>query len=224
MSSWVNRTILSGSSTDRNGTNSHTCTFTPATSGNLLVAIVAGGVTFTTPIGWTRSVFAVNFSGIYSFTKTASEGESSFTTTHNGSDYPILGVVYEFYAGSSLLSTSNTTGQARNTTVTGPQVTGLSSMYTQFAARSWCLGTGSSSGSCTWTLPSIEDYDDFTSPASTDGIVLSIAYDDRQTASSFNPSSTLTTDDNKAGEGIAFALSITAPPSSSSEGLAWLKF
>src|SRR6478752_3702729 len=101
MSSWVNRTVLSGSSVDPNGTTSHTCTFTAATSGNFLVAVVAGGVTSTTPSGWTLVTSAINNAGLYVFTKTASASESSFTTTHNGSNYPILGVVYEFYAGSA---------------------------------------------------------------------------------------------------------------------------
>ena len=40
MSSWVNHTVLAGSSINSNGTSSHTCTFTAATAGNLLVAIV----------------------------------------------------------------------------------------------------------------------------------------------------------------------------------------
>ncbi|TAH34086.1 hypothetical protein EYC59_03760 [Candidatus Saccharibacteria bacterium] len=96
MGQWVNRTVLSGSSVDRNGTNSHTCTFTAATSGNFLLAIIAGSVTSTTPSGWTLVQSVVNQAGLYVFSKTVSSDESSFSTTHNGSNWPIEGVVYEF--------------------------------------------------------------------------------------------------------------------------------
>src|SRR5690349_4085952 len=133
---WVNRTALSGSSTAANGTNSHTCTFTAATSGNFLVAVIGGAATSTTPAGWTLGISAVNNCGLYVFTKTASGGESSFSTTHNGSNRAILGVVYEFPAGTSFLSSNSTTGMAYSSTVTGPQVTGLTGTFTRFAARS----------------------------------------------------------------------------------------
>lgn len=214
MPSWVNRTILSGSSIDRNGTNSHTCTFTPATSGNLLIAVVAGGVTSTTPSGWTLVQSAVNFCGLYVFSKTASASESSFSTTHNSTNYPIEGIVYEYYTGSAIIGTPGTaTGQARNTSVTGPNATGLSGTYTSFAARAFNLGTGAGSiASCAWTTPSSEDYDAYIDGnLSTDGIELTIAYDDSSTGSSFTPSSVLSVNTGITGEGVSFALSVAAP-------------
>lgn len=214
MSSWVNRTVLSGSSVDANGTNSHTCTFTPATSGNLLIAVVAGGVTFTTPSGWTLVQSAINNAGLYVFSKTASASESSFNTTHNGTNYAIKAVVYEFYAGSATIGTPGTAvGQTTGSTVTGPNATGLSGTYTRFATRSINLGTGvTGSTSCTWTTPSVEDYDDYISGnGSTDGIGLTIAYDDGATGSSFTPSSTLAVSASN-GESVSFALSIVPPP------------
>lgn len=211
MATWVNRTVLSGSSVDPNGTTSHTCTFTAAASGNFLVAVIAGAVTSSTPSGWTLLTSAVNFTGLYVFTKTAGSGESSFSTTHNASNYAIRGIVYEFYNGSSALNANSATGQALNTGVNGPQVTGLTGTYTRFSARAVGSNRGDTTFDCVWTLPSVEDYDGITVGAATDGIGLAIAYDDSSTGSSFNPSSNLavTNTGYASGEGIAFALSVT---------------
>lgn len=213
MPSWINRTVLSGSSVDRNGTNSHTCTFAPANSGSLLVAVVAGAVTFTTPAGWSIVQSAINYSGLYVFSKTATTSESSFSTTHNGSDYLIQGLVYEFYSGSVLTGTA---GSASNigSSYTGPTCSGLSGTYSRFSARSWNPGnTPSHTVSCVWTTPTIEDYDVF-SPGngSTDGIELTTAYNDNATGSSFTPSSDITSSTGAMGEAISFAVSVIDPP------------
>lgn len=215
MAQWATRTVLSGSSINRNGTNSHTCTFTAATSGNLLIAIVTGGVTFTTPSGWTLVQSAVNLAGLYVFSKTASSGESSFSTTHNGSNYAINGVVYEYYAGTSTTGTPGTaTGAGESGTYTGPACTGLSGTYTRFAVRSWNMGTnGADTASCTWTTPTVEDYDAFIAGgSSTDGVELTIAYDDNATGSSFTPSSVMLASSGATGEAVSFALTVTTPP------------
>lgn len=224
MSAWVTRTVLSGSSIDANGTASHTCTFTPATAGNFLVAIVAGGVTFTTPSGWTLLNSAINMGAVYIFTKTASGGESSFTTTHNGSNYPVLGVIYEFPAGVSALGNSSSDPVASiYSPISGPTVTGLTGAYTRVVARCTNLfDPSSSSGSITWVVPSVEDFDTCslaTNPA--DGVHLSIAYDDYQTASSFTPNYDFTGQDiAPSGEAVAFALS--TPPIATP--YAWMNF
>lgn len=213
MSSWVTRTVLSGSSVNQNGTNSHTCTFTAATAGNLLVAVVAGGVTSTTPSGWTLVTSAVGYSGIYLFTKTASSGESSFSTTHNSSNYEIKGVVYEFPAGTSVVGSNSATGQSYGPTATGPSVSSLTGTYSRFSARSYAMDNTNSTWDVDWTLPFVEDYDTFVpNSGSTDGVSLTIAYDDAQTASSFNPSATKTQTNVSipSGEGISFALYIPA--------------
>lgn len=210
MSQWLYRTVLSGSSVDENGTNSHTCTFTAATSGNQLVAIVASGVTCSTPTGWTLVTSAVNNFAVYVFTKTASSGESSFSTTHNSSNFLMKGVVYEFPAGTSVIGSNSATGQAKNTGVTGPQVSSLTGTYTRFAARVLGSDRGDTTFSCAWTLPSVEDYDSLSPRVTNDGIGLTIAYDDNSTGSSFNPSSNITSTltNYTDGEGVAFALSV----------------
>lgn len=210
--SWmVNRTVLGDASTAANGTDKHTCTFTTATSGNYLVAVVAGAVTFTTPTGWTLLGSAVSNAGLYVFARTARGGESSFSTSHNGSDYAIQGVVYEFMAGTVFLDSASANTQAKNTPVTGPQVSGLTGTYTRFAARSYNQPAANTTFSVAWTLPTVEDYD-VSMPYNgvTDGAGLSIAYDHNSTGASFNPSSTLTTANNSGtiGEGVSWALRI----------------
>lgn len=209
MAEWTTRTVLSGASIARNGTNSHTCTFTAATAGNFLVAIVAGPITFTTPSGWTLLTSAVNYSTVYVFTKTASASESSFSTTHNDSNLPILGIVYEFPPGTVAYGGTSAIAQAYNTTTTGPQITGLGGTYTRFAARTVGSDRGDTTFSAAWTVPSIEDYDVLeVDNGASDGLALTIAYDDNNTASSFNPSANLTVTNTNYphGEGVSFVL------------------
>lgn len=98
---WINRTVASHNG---NGTNSSTFTFTQPSAGNLIVAIVGGPVTCTTPVGFTMSEGTVLNNGLYAFTKISDGTETSFTTTHNGTDYPVACVVYEFSPG--VVSTS----------------------------------------------------------------------------------------------------------------------
>lgn len=183
---WLNRTVLTGSSVAQNGTSSHTCTFIPATSGNYLMAIVAGGVTFSTPTGWTILESAVGNAGLYVFVKTATSAESSFTTTHNGTNYPIRGVVYEFAAGTTSLGSVNGPSRPQGAT-TGPALSGLSGTYTRFAARSNLMVSNQSVCDCTWTVPSHEDYDEFVphDGVSAEGVQLSIAYDTAQVATGY---------------------------------------
>lgn len=226
MGVWVNRTVLSGSSINRNGTTSHICTFTAATQGNLLVAVVAGIVTFTTPSGWTLVTSGVNTGAIYVFAKIASSGESSFSTTHNASNTPIFGVVYEYSSGTTVIGSNSATGQAYNTTTTGPSVSSLTGTYTRFAARVLGSDRIDTTFSAAWTLPSVKDYDALEPRINgvTDGLALTIAYDDNATGTSFNPSAYLTSTNTNYGngEGVAFALSIG---NGSATGVtAWLRF
>lgn len=222
MSSWVNRTVLSGSSTAANGTNAHTCTFTAASSGNFLVAIVAGAVTFTTPTGWTLLQSAVGGSGLYVFTKTASAGESSFTTTHNGTNYAILGIVYEFYTGTAANGTAGT-NNAVAATATSPSATGLTGTYTRIATRSWTISTGYTSGATTWRTPTVEDYDAYIPSGSQDGVTLSVAYDDGATGTSFSPDSDQIIQPSNLGNGcaISFALTVVTPATGGLVPIAW---
>jgi hypothetical protein len=207
---WVNRTVLSGSSVDENGTTKHTCTFTTATQGNYLVAVVAGAVTFTTPAGWTLIDSAISNAAIYLFVKTAAGGESSFETTHNASNFLIKGVVYEFMAGTTIIGSANDNSQAYNSGETGPQVSSLTGTYSRFSARCLNLENSNSTFSTAWTLPTVEDYDSGSPFDSNDGVGLTIAYDDGSTGASFDPSSNISSSNNSNpnGQGIAFALSI----------------
>lgn len=219
MPAWINRTPLTGASTAANGTNTHTCTFTPATSGNFLVAIVAASATFTTPSGWSLVVSSINEAAVYVFTKTASSGESSFTTTHNGSNWPMEGIVYEFFAGSSVVGTAGSNNNTpREVVFNGPTCTGLSGTYTRFSARSWNLTNSATAQlSYTWSIPTIEDYDKYIEGGSIggwmDGIALGVAYDDSSSGSSFTPSSTATstgTTSANTGESVSFAINATS--------------
>jgi hypothetical protein len=213
MAVWINRTELSGSSIDPNGTTSHTCSFTAATAGNFLVAIIAGSVTSTTPSGWTLLVSAVNYTGLYVFTKTADSAEASFTTTHNGSNYPIKGVVYEFPAGTSTASSSINNIASITNPITGPTVTSLTGTYTRFTARSNSMTTSTSAASLTWTIPSVEDTDSYIARSgSIDGVHLSIAYDNGQSTTSFTPAYAISgTNLPSSGEAIAFGLYVASP-------------
>ena len=120
MATWINRSVVQG---PRNGTTSHTVNFTAATSGNLLVCVAEGAVTSTTPTGWTLQGSAVNWTGLYVWSKTATAGESSFSTTHNGSNYPVAFVIYEFAAGSTWSGDVSSTGGS--STAAHPNLTGL---------------------------------------------------------------------------------------------------
>jgi len=222
MSSWVNRTVLSGASIAANGTNAHTCTFTAAGGGDLLIAVVAGAVTFTTPTGWALEGSAINDTGLYVFSKTASASESSFSTTHNGSNYAILGVVYEFFAGSAVIGNAGTDNN-QSATATGPDTNSLTGTYSRFAVRSWNMTGTSSTAAAAWTLPSIEDYDTYVpNSGSTDGVALTIAYDDNVTGASFTPSSTYSITSSSApdGQAVSFGLSLTAGMTTT---LSWFK-
>lgn len=133
MASWVNRVVIAA---PRNGTSSHTvdpssatnvvagAAFTP-TAGRLLVVIVEGSVTSTTPSGWTlpTSGSAVNNTGLYVWYRTAAGGDT-FTTTHNGSNYPLVFEVLEFAAGSTFVKSAAATGVSY-TGGAGPTLSGL---------------------------------------------------------------------------------------------------
>ena len=123
----INRSTYDG---PRNGTFDHTVTFTAATAGNYLIAVVYGAVTSfgaggagTPPTGWEHIHNVVINGGLYVFAKTsAAGGETSFTVTHNEQNYPIKAVVYEFPAGTSWLAhTGGATapGSGATTAVTG---------------------------------------------------------------------------------------------------------
>jgi hypothetical protein len=211
--SWVNRTAVQA---PRNGTTSHTVNFAPATAGNLLVALTAGGVTSSTPTGWALPTggSAVNSQGFYLWTKTAAAGESSFTTTHNGSNYPVAVMVYEFGAGSTVLAVNSDAGSGNGSAGTA----GLSGVATGsksfFAAADTGMVVAHGSSPCTWSGVTglVKDLDLYADPSGTDGYAFSVAHLD-STATSFAPVSTFTSVDNGDVERINFAVNVvTAAP------------
>lgn len=133
---WIARSEGTG---PRNGTNSHTISFTPASAGSLLVAVVGGAVTHTmVTSGWTKRLSPANTTELAVFTKTAGAGESSFQLTHNGSNYPIEYVVYEFPVGSTYHSGVGQQGDGTFPTLGGLPGVGI----TVFAGLSLSLTPG----------------------------------------------------------------------------------
>jgi hypothetical protein len=74
-----------------------------------------------------------------------------------------------------------------------------------------CISSPTAAVSTSWATPSIEDYDVLTPQTNTDGVYLTVAYDDSQTGSSFNPSANVTSNTGTTLEAIAFALSVVPP-------------
>jgi hypothetical protein len=206
---WINRSVVQA---PRNGTSSHTIAFTAATAGNLLVLVLEGAVTHTVPTGWTRRNQALNATELSVYTKTATAGESSFSTTHNGADYPVAAVVYEFPAGSSWVNgvSNAAVGQTGN----NPTLSGLTGTNLLFAVVDTPNPVGGTApGGCTWSGVTglVEDVDIAAAPsASTDGYAVSLAYVEDSTATSFAPLGQFTgTGLNK--EALTFAVHVVAP-------------
>ena len=94
---------------------------------------------------------------------------------------------------------------------------------TRFTARTYPIPTSSTTASCVWTVPSLEDYDSYIQTFVTDGAYLTIAYDDSATGSSFTPSSVLTSNSTgNTGEGVSWAISVTSPPPATGVALNWV--
>lgn len=217
MVQWVNRSLVQA---PRNGTTSHTVSFTAAASGNLLVCVLDGAVTSTTPTGWTLPAngSAVSNSGLYVWYKTATAAESSFSTTHNGSNYPVTAVVYEFPAGSTWVGAVSSTGGAAN--ATNPSLTGLTGTNLLFGANG-LDNTGASTISAVWsgTGSPVEDVDASVPLSGTDGCWLGVAYVESSTATSFQPTATVTNAPTSK-EALTFAVKAAASGSSFSGSVA----
>jgi hypothetical protein len=181
---WVNRTLVQAA---RNGTTSHTISFTAATAGNLLVAVLDGAVTSTTPTGWTLPTngSAINNTGLYVWTKTATAGESSFSTTHNASNYPVGAVVYEFPAGSTFVKAATATALAH--TAASPTISSLTGTNLLMSAVAEDVPFTGGTAQTTWT-GATEDTDVFAlNDTTNDGYLLSIGYSEDSTATSYAP-------------------------------------
>lgn len=177
----------------RNGTTTHTISFGfTSTAGNLLVFVVAGAVTHTNA-GWTEQLQPVNSGELSVFTKT-STGDSSFTDTVNGSNYPLAWQVWEFSAGSSYVAGVSNNNVSRGTsgaaTNWGNTLTGLPGTAVRVIAANSDTQTagGVVSMSSAWTSPFSGVADVGTPAASgTDGVSLCIGQATGVTATSILP-------------------------------------
>lgn len=181
---WINRTFGVGV---RNGTADHTLTFTPASAGSLLVVIVSGAVTHTAvTAGWTKRLAPVDSTELAVFTRSANAGDSSLQLTHNGSNYPINYVVYEFPSGCSYVSGAG--ADSGNT----PPISGLpGTAVTVFGAMSQVSLTPSDPTlTMEWGYGWVEDIDVMTiSDGVTEGAHLGVGYITNIKRTSIDPSS-----------------------------------
>lgn len=204
MAKWKNRTAVQA---PRNGTTSHVIDFTPATEGSLLVLVMEGPVTHTIPAGWTRQGQALNNTELSVYTKTATAGESSFSTTHNGSNYPIGAVVWEFHAGSTwvgAVSAIGLDGFAAN-----PALTGLTGTNVVMAAVAVGKTTANPNIAATWSAPTLDDtYQDVLYNV-TDGYLLYVGYVEGYVDASYAPTGTI---DPNGKEALTWAVNAYAPP------------
>ena len=199
MAEWVTAPAI-GIAT-RNGTANHTISFTAAAAGNLLVAVVGAGVTNSmTTGGWTEQLQPVNNCELSVFTKYASSGESSFVVNHNASNYPLAYCVMEFpssctYAGG--------TGSANVSA--WPTLSGLSGRNTVIGVLVEAHSSGDPAYSATWSAPWTELVDQETPFSSTDGVFMTLGYQDGYTSVTAQPGETDST--NRTDERVVFAIS-----------------
>jgi hypothetical protein len=211
MALWLNRSLVQA---PRNGTTTHTISFTPATAGNLLVLVMEGAVTHTVPTGWTRQAQGLNNTELSVYTKTATAGESSFSTTHNGSNYPIGVLVYEFPSGSTWSGGAGSGSSALGLSAASPTLTGLTGTNLAFSAVAIAVAD-SFLPSVAWSSTSgtvVEDTDVALAGSPTDGYGLSVAYLEDFTGTSFTATGTI----SKGGvvvngkEALTFAVKVAA--------------
>ncbi len=166
---WIAKTAGSAA---RNGTNSHTITFSPASSNSLLVAVIGGPVTHTmVTSGWTKQLSVIQDTELAVFTKTASSGESSLQVTHNGSNYPIEYAIYEFAAGSIYHSGTSKVydGNPSFPTLTGLPGTKISLFMGQCSNFGYPINTN-------WQFFWKTEVNSYTPTGVTDGTAFNIGY------------------------------------------------
>jgi hypothetical protein len=210
VTSWVNR---SAGVAARNGTTSHTVSFTGASSGSLLVVLMCGAVTNTmSTSGYTKQLGPINNTELSVWTKTAGAGENSLTVTHNASNYPCAYEVYEFPAGSTWAG-----GTSASNATTWPTLSGLTGTNSVFGALSEDHVSGDPAYSATWSSGWTSDVDSDTAFSTTDGIYHTVGFQDGYASSTATPSETDTS--NRTDERAVFAIAVasagtaTFPPS-----------
>lgn len=213
LSGILNHVVISA---PRNGTTSHTANpssgtvvsgtaFNPA-SGRLLICIGYGAVTFTTSSGWSLASggSAVNFGGLYLWYRTAAGGDS-FTTTHNGSNYPAVFEFFEYSSSASFISCASSVNVSNGGA--GPTLSSLTGTYDAFAAAGFCIGdVASTSGSCSWNVGT-EQSDTFTPNSGTDGYLFSTTLVIDRTGATWSAAATVTGNGNIPNqERLCFAI------------------
>jgi hypothetical protein len=203
---WVNRTQVAGT---EGGNTTATYTFTQPAAGNLLLAVVYGAVTSTTPAGWTLVQSAVNNGGLYVFSLASAVGtETSFQSTHNGDgNYPTVAVIYEFPNGTSI--TTSAAGTNLNSIDPAlPTVSGLSGTH---LLQTFCGEVISSSSApasfSSWSDSAVEDTD--TGVVGPSGYSLGSAYLEDSALASWSPTAHVI-DVGASAEGVTVALSVPA--------------
>lgn len=196
---WLNHAAIAAprnATTAHNGITPSTGTvvagsaFTP-TAGRLLVCVGQGAVTFTTPSGWTLPAggSAINNAGLYVFTKTAA-GSDTLSTTHNGSNYPVMFDFFEFDSTYSFVGSVSATAVAANGGA-GPSITGLTGSNHVFYSAGQPNSSTTLSRSWTWSSGA-EATDTSVVNATTDGYIYSTAHNDNVVAASSSSAATST--------------------------------
>jgi hypothetical protein len=211
---WLNK---SGGVAARNGTTSRTITFstdgdapfTP-TNGSLLVFLCFGGVTHTVSVGgWTEQLSPVNSGELSVFTVTAAS-HTTIAITHNGSNYPVNWLAYEFASGSTW---TNGTGQsvADVDNQTWPALGSLPGTdQVVIAARGQAQGPTGGPPAGTWSAPWVEDYKQSTAHnGATDGCWMHVGRQINVTATSVTPTSTYSSTNTVNNiQQVVFALNV----------------
>ena len=193
-----------------NGTTSHTINFTPASAGSLLVCVIAGSVTHSTPTGWTKQASAINNTELCVLTKTATAGESSFTTTHNNPNRVIAVVVYEFPAGTAWVTQATANNQS--STAANPTISGLTpgTGLMVFAAID---ANDQIEPGAAWTCTVAGATEDVEvdmehPPGEAVGTALTVAYVANYGSTSYGPSVTHASTDFSTSERVTFAVQL----------------
>jgi hypothetical protein len=204
MVQWVNQ---SSGVADRNGTSSHTISFGfTSTTNNLLVAVIAGGVTHDIT-GWTQQLAPVNSTELAVFTKT-SAGESSLTVTHNASNYPVGWCVFEFPSDAAW---DSGTSVANSAGTTFPTLTGLTggagNERLLIGGFSEIHINGDTASSATPGTGQTELVDvNPVGTADSEGVFFYLEYEEDVTATSYTPSVASMTDQGRGAEKVTFAI------------------
>jgi hypothetical protein len=147
---YVRKTII----TTKAAGTADTVSFKAASVGGLLVAVANGPLTSTTPSGWTLGATALVSTAGYVWYKTATAGESSFSTVHNGSGgLAVSYVVYEFPPGTTF---AGAVGAAVGPTAASPSLA-LTGTNQVFAFKGGNMGAISTDGviGVNWTATGV---------------------------------------------------------------------